>query len=146
MMNNENRSKWIIILLFPFAGLVLLVSCFFAYYAITTLVRLVVKDQMPMGFIRQIFAMSLVLIYLLVLRLKISDKIKALLMIAPLGTLIITVILTFYQNLPIAIALMSVIVISVIYALHRFHKPWYYYYSLILAVLAAIAYGWPRPL
>lgn len=145
MMNNENRSKLFIILLYPFAGLVLLVCCFFAYFALSSLFRLILNEQMPMGFIRQLFAMSLVLIYLLVLRLKITDKIKALLMIAPLGTLIITVILTFYQNLPIAIALMSVIVISVIYALHRFNKPWYYYYSLILAVLAAIAYGWPRP-
>jgi hypothetical protein len=146
MMNKDTRSNLIITLLFPLLGLVILVICFFAYFAVSSLFRLLLKEQMPMGFIRQMFAMTLVLFYLLILRFKFSEKVKALLMIGPLGTLIITIILTFYQNLPIAIALLAILVFSIVYVLHRFHKSWYYYYSLALAVLAAIAYGWPRPL
>lgn len=146
MMNKDIRSNLMITLLFPLAGLVLLGICFLTYFGVFSLFRFILKEKIPVGFIRQMFTMALVLIYLLIYRFKFSDKVKAILMIGPLGTLIITVILTFYQDLPIAIALMSVIVISIGYVLNRYHKPWYYYYSLILAVLAAIAYGWPRPL
>lgn len=145
-MNKDTRFNLMVILLFPLAGLILLVISFLAYFGIFSLFRFILKESMPVGFIRQLFAMTLVLIYLLIYRLKFSDKVKAILMIGPLGTLLITIILTFYQNLPIALALMSVIVISIGYVLHRYHKPWYFYYSLILSVLAAIAYGWPRPL
>jgi hypothetical protein len=145
-MNKDIHSNLMIILLFPLAGLVLLVICFLTYFGVFSLFRFIIKERMPVGFIRQMFAMALVLMYLLIYRFKFSDKVKAILMIGPLGTLIITVILTFYQNIPLFVSLVAAVVIVVIYLIYRFKKPWYFYYATVLALLAALAYGWPRPL
>jgi hypothetical protein len=144
MMNKDTRINLLIIIFFPLVGLILLASCFFIYFGIFSFLELVMGQRVPVGLVRQTFAIVIVLIYLLICRLKISEIIKALLMIGPLATLVITVILTFYQNLLVAIALMFIIVFSIIYFLYRHHKKWFYYYSVVLAVVAAIAYGWPR--
>jgi hypothetical protein len=77
MMNKDTRFNLMIILLFPLAGLVLLVICFLTYFGVFSLFRFILKEQMPVGFIRQMFAMTLVLMYLLIYRYRFSDKVKA---------------------------------------------------------------------
>ena len=64
MMNSETRSKLLIVLLFPLAGLFLLGCCFMVYFGVFSVFSSILKEQMPVGFIRQMFAFTLVLIYL----------------------------------------------------------------------------------
>lgn len=145
-MNKDTRYQLLTIILFPLIGLILLGLCFFIYYGVFRIVDSILTQPVKIGLLRQIFALTLVLGYLLILKLKISDRVKALLLIGPLGTFLITIILTFYQNIPLFASLVAAVVIAVIYLIYRFNKPWYFYYATILALLAALAYGWPRPM
>jgi hypothetical protein len=77
MMSKDIRFNLMIILLFPLAGLFLLGCCFIAYFGIFLLFESILNEQMPVSFIRQMFAMTLMLIYLLIYRYRFSDKVKA---------------------------------------------------------------------
>ncbi len=145
MMNKDSRNHWLTIILFPLLGLVYLGICFMTYFGLFRIMETTVGRVFNVGFFRQMFALFLIIVYFIVLRTKTSDRIKAFLLIGPLGTLLITVILTFYQNIPLFVGLIVFVSVLLIYILYRMKKHWYYYYASILAILAAIAYGWPRP-
>ena len=88
--------------------------------------------------------MVLLVLYLALLRTKISDLLKATILIGPLTMIIITAVLAFYQNQALAVAVTVAIAASCLFLLYRYKKPWIYYYAAAATVLAAIAYAWPE--
>ena len=98
----------------------------------------------PAGPFRMAFAVALVLLYLLLLRTQLSDLFKAILLTAPLSTVIITVGHALYQQPIVSVSAMFAVIVLCGYLLHRFKKPWVYYYAGAIASLIALLYAWPR--
>ena len=98
----------------------------------------------PAGPFRMVFAVALVLLYLLLLRAQLSDLLKAILLTAPLSTVIITVGHALYQQPIVSVSAMLAVIVLCGYLLRRSKKPWVYYYAGAIASLVALAYAWPR--
>lgn len=144
-MNRDSRNHWLTIILSPLLGLVYLGICFMTYFGIFRIMETTVGPIFNVGVIRWTYALVLVVIYQIVCKTNVSDRIKAFLMIGPLTTLLITIILTFYQNIMLFVGLIAFVILFLLYVFYRMKKPWYHTYALIVSVLAALAYGWPRP-
>jgi hypothetical protein len=99
----------------------------------------------PAGALRSIFAVTLVLLYLLLLRTRLSDLLKAILLSGPLAAVVITVGHALYEYPAVSIPAMFVTIVLCGLLLYRFKKPWLYYYAGAIASLVALAYAWPRP-
>jgi len=143
------KSVWRTVVLplvvIPLAGLVLLGALFMLYYGIITLAEnLLPRDRVPVGTIRNYYALALLLLYLLLQRARLPELLNATLMIGPLATLIIAAILRFYQAPTVFIAATAVIAVIAFILLYRYKKPWIYYYAAALTVLIGVAYAWPR--
>lgn len=146
----SNKSVWrnvgLPLVVIPLGGLVLLGALFMLYYGVVTLTgNLLPRDRVPVGTIRNYYALALLLLYLPLQRARLSELLNAVLMIGPLATLIIAAILRFYQAPAVFIAAAAVIAAIAFFLLHRYKKPWFYYYAAALAVLVGVAYAWPRP-
>jgi hypothetical protein len=73
-----------------------------------------------------------------------ADIIKATLLVGPMGIIITTAILTFYEIPALAIAVTVVLVAVSIFFVYKYKKPWFYYYAIIATILASIALAWPE--
>ena len=100
---------------------------------------------MPIFIVRRVFALLLLILYLVLFRTKISDLVKATLLVGPLGFLTTTTILTFYQKPMLAVVAIVVIAAASTFLLHRIKKPWLYYYAVAITVLVSVLLAWPRP-
>jgi hypothetical protein len=97
----------------------------------------------PAGIVRQVYALVLVLLYLIPLRTRLSDLLKAILITGPLSSVMITVGFVFYEKPVLSIAAMIVVAAVCGVLLYQSKKPWLYYYAGVIAALVAIAYAWP---
>lgn len=148
-MKKESRKSILLpLILIPAGGLLVLVLCFLLYYGFVLAMESAVfagdPQRVPMDKLRIIFTVTLAAAGVLVLVTKLPDLLKAILLMGPAGTLMITVFLTFYQRLPTAYVILSVILAALLFLIYRYKKPWLYTYALLLATLAAIVYGYPR--
>lgn len=147
--NMSKKSVWRTVVLplviIPLGGLALLGALFMLYFGITRLAEtLLPRDQVPIGTIRNYYALALLLIYLLLQRARLPEPLNAILMIGPVATLIIAAILRFYEVPAVAIAITALIAAATFFLLRRYKKPWIYYYAAALTVLVGVAYAWPR--
>lgn len=142
------RSVLLPLIIIPVGGLLILATCYLLYFAIYMFVESVFffknPTLVPAGIIRNSYAVILFILYLVLLRARISDLFKATISIGPMTTLIIAVILALYETQAIAVVAIIVIAAFCIFLLYRYKKPWIYYYAAIISVLASIAYAWPR--
>lgn len=99
---------------------------------------------MPVFIIRRVLALLLLVLYLVLFRAKISEILKATILVGPLGFFITTAILTFYQKPAWAIAITAVITASCAFLVYKSKKPWFYYYAVAFTVLVSVALAWPR--
>ena len=144
----SKKSVWrkvvLPLVVIPLAGLVLLGALFMLYYGIVTLAEnLLPRDRVPIGTIRNYYALALLLLYLLLQRARLPELLNAILMIGPVATLIIAAILRFYEVPAVAIAITAFFAAVTLFLLHRYKKPWIYYYAAALTVLIGVAYAWP---
>jgi hypothetical protein len=97
----------------------------------------------PADIVRRVYALVLVLLYLILLRTRLSDLLKAVLITGPLSSVMITVGILFYEKPVISIA--SIIAVAAVCGalLYQSKKPWLYYYAGVIAALVAITYAWP---
>ena len=113
MKKDFARSILLPLLLVPIGGLLVLGLCFMLYYAFYLAVESTVygydPSMMPTDRVRIWFAGILLILGLLMLRTKWPDLLKAILLTAPLAMMIVTGVLTFYQNLVIAVVIAAVI-------------------------------------
>lgn len=148
MKKESVRSILLPLILIPVGGLVVLGLCFLLYYGFVLSMESTVfagdPQRVPMGTLRIIFTILLLAAGILIHFTKWPDLIKAVLLTGPAGTLLITVFLTFYQQLPAAYVIVAVILVILLFLIYRFKKPWLYTYALLLAALAAVFYGYPR--
>lgn len=98
----------------------------------------------PVFIIRRVFAVVLLVLYIALLRTKVSELVKATILVGPLGFLTTTAILTFYQKPAWAIVVTVVIAAISAFLVNKSKKPWFYYYAIAITVLVSIALAWPR--
>lgn len=98
----------------------------------------------PVFIIRRVFAVVLLVLYIALFRTKVSELVKATILVGPLGFLTTTAILTFYQKPAWAIVVTVVIAAISAFLVNKSKKPWFYYYAIAITVLVSIALAWPR--
>lgn len=143
-----DNSKLLTFFLVPIAGLVVLAFCYVGYFAAYMFAETVffpnIPTSVPAGIIRNSYALCLLVIYLFLLRTKIFELSKAIILIGPVTMVIIAVNLAFYLQPFFAIVSTSVIAICCLFLIKKYKKPWVYYYAIAISTIAAIFYAWPR--
>lgn len=98
----------------------------------------------PAGIFRPSFAVVLVVLFLLVLRTKLKDIVKAIAMTGPMAAVIITIGFIFYQNTAVSVIAMLVAAAVCGALLYLRKRVWFYYYAGAIASAVAIIYAFPR--
>lgn len=148
MKKNFFTSILVPLILIPLGGLLILGLCYLLYGVIYNLVETAFFPNdpllVPAGIIRNSYSVALIALFLALMRTKLSELLKSIILIGPLTTLIIAAILAFYDQPARAIAVTLIIAAACIFLLYKYKKPWIYYYATAITVLAGIAYAWPR--
>ena len=148
MKKNHSRSILLPLVIIPVGGLLVLGTCYLLYLFTYNFVEFrffpTNPTFVPAGFMRRAYALVLLVLYLALLRTKISDIIKSTILVGPMGIFFTTAILTFYEKPAWAIAVTVVILTVSTLLLYRYKKPWIYYYAIATTVLASIALAWPK--
>lgn len=148
MEKSRFRSVLLPLIVIPVGGLLVLAVCFLLYYGVYMFIEnmffLNDPSAMPAGTVRNSYALALVVLLPVLMRTRLPDLLKAIILIGPVATLIIAGILRFYQIPALAIAITVAIAACSVFWVYRYRKPWFYYYAIALTVFAGIAYAWPR--
>jgi hypothetical protein len=143
------RSVLLPLIIIPVGGLLTLGACYLLYYFVYNFVesRFFPTDptSVPADIIRRAYAVSLLVLYLVLLRTKVSDLFRATILVGPVAMVVTTAILALYEKPALAMVAIVVIVAVCVFLLYRYKKPWVYYYAIAATVLAAIALAWPEP-
>lgn len=149
MRGHRFRSVLLPLILIPAGGLLVLALCYLLYGAIYLSIESLFFAQdpgsVPAGAIRISYAVALLAAYVVLLRTRTPDLLKATVMVGPLATLVIAAILGAYLRPAAAVAATAAIAAGCAFLLYRYRKPWFYAYAAAAALLAGIAYAWPRP-
>lgn len=95
----------------------------------------------PATYVRQLYAVGWVLMYLLLLRTRLPHLLKAILISVPLSAVLITVGLMLYQKPILAAAVMLALAGLCALWVYKTKKPWFYYFAAAIATLTALAYA-----
>lgn len=149
MTKGSFRSLAIPLIVIPLGGLMVMVLTLVLYSVLYNLLESLFFPNDPFSFpagaLRRAFTIAMVLLYLLLLRLQLSDLLKAILLTGPLSAVVITVGHALYEQPAVSISAMVVTIAICGLLLYRFKMPWIYYYAGAIASLVALAYAWPRP-
>ena len=149
MKNERFRSTFLPLLVITAGGLLALAICYLLFLLINNLGDSLFfstnPQSAPVFIIRRVYAGVLLVLYLVLFRTKLSDLVKAAILVGPLGFLTTTAILTFYQTPVWAAAVIAVITVFSVFLLYIKKKPWFYYYAVAITILASVLLAWPRP-
>ena len=149
MKNERFRSTFLPLLVITAGGLLALAICYLLFLLINNLGDSLFfstnPQSAPVFIIRRVYAGVLLVLYLVLFRTKLSDLVKAAILVGPLGFLTTTAILTFYQTPVWAAAVIAVITVFSVSLLYIKKKPWFYYYAVAITILASVLLAWPRP-
>lgn len=141
------RSTLLPLLVILGGGLLALGICYLIFLLINNLGESLffstTPTAMPVFIVRRVYAMLLMILYLVLFRTKISDLLKATILVGPLGFLTTTAILTLYQRPAWAIAITVFIAAVSAFLVYRFKKSWFYYYAIAITVVVSVALAWP---
>ena len=148
MKKERFRSTLLPLLIIPSGGMLALGICYLVFLLINNLGQSLffstTPTAMPVFIIRRVYALLLLALYLVLFRTKFSDLVKATILVGPLGFLLTTAILTFYQTPVWAVAVTAVITTISIFLLNKKKKPWFCYYAVAFTVLVSVLLAWPR--
>ncbi len=148
LKKNYSHSTLLPLVIIPVGGLLTLGIGYLLYLFIYNFVESQFfstnPTSVPADTMRRAYALALLVLYWALLRTKISDTIKATILVGPMGIFVTTTILAFYEKPVLAIGAIIVIVAVSIFLLYRYKKPWIYYYAIATTVLASIALAWPE--
>lgn len=148
-MNKERfRSTFLPLLVITTGGIFALGICYLLFLLINNLGESLFfsanPQSAPVFIVRRVYAIIVLVIYLVLLPTKVSELVKATTLVGSLGFLTTTAILTFYQKPAWAIAVTVVIAASSALLVFKSKKPWFYYYAIGITVLISILLAWPR--
>ena len=132
----------------PAAGALALGVFYFLYFGVFMFFEQVVfadnPNRMPVGMVRNGYAIALLVILAVLLTTKLPDLVKEVFLVGAAGVAMITLILHFYMNTTVAVLSVGLFAALVILVLALSKRPWPYYYGLGIAVIAAFYYAWPE--
>mgnify|MGYP006975373355 CR=1 FL=1 len=139
------QSTLLPLVIIPVGGLLTLAACYLLYLFIYNTVESwffpTDPTSVPADIMRRVYALALLISYVVLLRTKISDIIKSAILAGPMGFFLTTSYLAFYETPVLAIVVIGVIVAVSIFLLYKYRKPWIYYYALA-TLLALIPVAW----
>lgn len=142
------RSTLLPLVIITIGGLLALGICYLLFLLTNHLARYLVAfinpSSMPPFIVRRVLAAALMALYVVLLRTKFSDIVKSTILVGPLGFLILTAILSFYEKQMWAIAVTVVIAAISAFMVFKSKKPWFYYYAIGITVLMSILLAWPQ--
>lgn len=136
-------------LVIPIGGLIMIALTLAIYLGLYLLLESLFyannPQKFPAGILRIGCSIALVGLYLVVVRTKLPDLLKAIFLTGPLAASIITTGHGLYSR-PV-VSIISMLVVAAIYGilLYLYKKPWIYYYAVIVAAAVGMVYAWPRP-
>lgn len=148
-MKKEGFSSTLLpVLIITAGGLLALGICYLLFLLIYNAVEfsffVANPTAVPAFIIRRIYALTLLVLYLVISRAKISELLKSTILVGPLGFLTTTAILSFYEK-PACAAAVTVLIAAVsVFLVYRGKKPWFYYYAISITVIASVALAWPK--
>jgi hypothetical protein len=149
MTKSRFRSLAFPLIVIPLGGLLMMALTFLFFAVLYNLLEALFfandPSSFPAGFLRMAYALVLVMLYLLLLRTKLSDLLKAILLTGPLAAVIIAMGHALYELPAVSIPAMFAVTAICGILLYRSRKPWVYYYAGAIGALVAIVYAWPRP-
>lgn len=149
MKKNAFRSLWLPLLAIPIGGLITIALTLALYVGLYLSLEALFFANNPQGFpadtLRRWSTLALVGLYLLLLRTRLPELLKAILLTGPLAAVIITTGHALYIKPVVSIIAMFAMVIICGVLLYRYKKPWIYYYAGAIAALIGLIYAWPRP-
>lgn len=98
----------------------------------------------PVDTVRTLFMVATVALYPLVLRSRLSELAKAVLLSAPVGVVAAGLAVGFWAQPTLAVAALLVVGGVTALLLRAYRAPWTYWASAALALLLALAYAAPR--
>ena len=141
------RSTLLPLVVIPIGGLLALGICYLLFLLINNLMDSLFfsanPQSAPVNIVRRVYAIDLLILYLVLFRTKLSDLLKATILVGPLGFLTTTAILTYYEKPVWAIAITVVIAVISAFLLYISKKSWFYYYVVAITVLVSVALAWP---
>jgi len=148
-MNKERfRSTLLPLLVISVGGILALGICYLVYVFIYNFIEVQFfpsePTSVPAFFIRRVLALAFLVLYVVIYRAKISDIVKATILVGPLGFLISTAILSFYEKQMWAIAVTVVIAAFSAFMVYKSKKPWFYYFAIGITVLISVLLVWPQ--
>ncbi len=142
------RSTLLPLLVITAGGILALGICYLLFLLINNLGESMFFStniqSAPVFIIRRVFAVVLLVLYIALFRTKVSELVKATILVGPLGFLTTTAILTFYQKPAWAIVVTVVIAAISAFLVNKSKKPWFYYYAIAITILVSILLAWPR--
>ena len=147
MKNERFRSTLLPLLVILGGGLLALGICYLFFLLINNLGEslffFTTPTAMPVFIVRRVYAMLLMILYLVLFRTRMSDLLKATILVGPLGFLTTTAILTYYEKPVWAIAITVVIAVISAFLLYISKKSRFYYYAIAITVVVSVALAWP---
>jgi hypothetical protein len=141
------RPVWLQVILIVAGSLAGMALTWLLYVLIYNLLETLFYPNNPLAFpagtVRQGYALVLTLLYFILLRTRLSDSFKAVLLCGPLSTLMIAAGFLFYQYPVLSIGVMLCAAAACGFYLYKSKKPWCYDAAAITASVIAIAYAWP---
>ena len=148
MTKNRSLSIALRLVVILLGGLLMMALTFLVFALLYNLLETLFYPNAPTSFpaspLRMTFALVLVTLYLLLLRTRLSDLFKAILLTGPLAAVIIAVGHALYETPWLSIPAMCAVAVICGLLLYRFAKPWVYYYAGAVAAVVALVYAWPR--
>ena len=149
MTKSRFRSLVFPLIVIPLGGLLMMALTFLLFAILYNLLETLFFPNnpfaFPAGFLRMAYAAALVILYLLLLRTKLADLLKAIILTGPLAAGIIAVGHALYELPAVSIPAMFAVTALCGVLLYRFKKPWIYTYAGAIGALVALVYAWPRP-
>lgn len=137
------------VLVIPVGGLIMIVLTILIYMGLYLLLESLLSANNPQGFspnpLRKWSTIALVGLYLLLLRTRLPDLLKAIFLTGPLAAFIITTGHGLYSQPVVSIISMLLVAAACGILLYLYKKPWIYYYAAALATVVGLVYAWPRP-
>jgi hypothetical protein len=143
------RSLGLPLLVIPIGGLIMIALTLVMYLELYLLLESLFFSNNPQAFpagaLRAGSTIALVGLYLVLLRTKLPELLKAINLSGPLAALIITTGHALSTQPVVSVAAMFVVVAICGILLYRYRKPWIYYYAGAIAALVGLVYAWPNP-
>lgn len=143
------RSYGLPLLVIPAGGMVMIALTLAIYLGLYLLLESLFysnhPQEFPAGILRIGCTIALIGLYLVLLRTRLPDMLKAILLTGPLAAAIITTGHALSARPTVSIIAMFAVAAVCGILLYWFKKPWIYTYAAALAAAVGMIYAWPRP-